>query len=98
DLGHQVSDAAVRLTALNALGFVEMAAGKLPAARDHLEAALEMHTALADVLPPTQFVQDPGVEAPAALALICWMMGEPARARALARRAVDLAIANTHPV
>ena len=98
DLGHQDGDAAVRLTALNALGLVEMAAGKLPAARDNLEAALEVHTALADVLPPTQFVQDPGVEARAALALICWMMGEPAQARALARRAVDLAVANRHPV
>ncbi|HSW23011.1 MAG TPA: AAA family ATPase, partial [Burkholderiaceae bacterium] len=98
DLGHQDGNAAVRLTALNALGFVEMAAGKLPAARDDLEAALEMHTALADVLPPTQFVQDPGVEARAALALVCWMMGEPAQARALARRAVDLAVANRHPV
>jgi DNA-binding winged helix-turn-helix (wHTH) protein len=97
-LGHQASDPSVRLTALNALGLVQMASGELAGARDDLQAAIEIHAALADVLPPSQFVQDPGVEARAAGALLGWMMGEPAAARLQAQRAIELAAANRHPV
>lgn len=89
-------DAGLRLAAHNAMGLVHMLVGDLAPARAELEAALEIHAREGMSLPPTQFVQAPQVEATCALALVCWLGGEPWRARELARRAAELAAADCH--
>jgi hypothetical protein len=61
-----------------------------------LEAALAIHANEGMDLPPAQFVQDPGVEAMCALALVLWVGGEPRRARESVRRAAELAAASRH--
>jgi DNA-binding winged helix-turn-helix (wHTH) protein len=89
-------DAGLRLAAHNAMGLVLMMAGELAPARVQLEAALDIHANEGMDLPPAQFVQDPGVEAMCALALVFWAGGEPRRARELVRRAAGLAAASRH--
>jgi DNA-binding winged helix-turn-helix (wHTH) protein/tetratricopeptide (TPR) repeat protein len=98
ELAEGRDDPAWRLTSLNAMGMTEMMMGRLFDARAKLEAALEIHAALGTELPPTRFVQDPGSEAIAALALVCWLGGQPERGRLLAQRAPALAVANEHPL
>jgi tetratricopeptide (TPR) repeat protein len=97
-LAERRGDPELRLTGLNAMGFTLMMMGDLADARTHLDAALEAHEALAGTLPLTPFVQDPGVEASSALALVAWLVGEPRRARQLSERAAALAVANRHPL
>lgn len=89
-------DAALRLAAQNAMGLVHMLAGELVPAREQLEAALEILAKERTQLPPTQFVQDPGVEAMCVLAVVCWLGGEPRRGRELADSAAALAATNRH--
>jgi DNA-binding winged helix-turn-helix (wHTH) protein len=90
------ADAELRLAAHNAMGFVHMISGELHLARPQLEQALAIYASEDMRLAPTQFVQDPGVEAMCVLAVVCWLGGEPLRGRALAQQAVDLAAAHRH--
>jgi DNA-binding winged helix-turn-helix (wHTH) protein len=89
-------DAGLRLAARNAMGSVHMISGELHLARPQLEEALAIHEKEGMHLAPTQFVQDPGVEAMCVLAVVCWLGGEPQRGRALAQQAIELAAANRH--
>lgn len=89
-------DAGLRLAARNAMGLVHMIAGELHLARPRLEESLAIHASEGTRLPPTHFVQDPGVEATCVLAVVCWLGGEPQRGRALSRQATELAAANRH--
>jgi DNA-binding winged helix-turn-helix (wHTH) protein len=89
-------DAGLRLGAHNAMGLLHMIIGELGPARSQLEAALKLHSGEGVRLASTQFVQDPGVEAASALAVVCWIAGEPRRARELSRHAAELAAANRH--
>ena len=97
-LADRRDDAALRLIGLNAMGLTLMMTADFPLAQTHLEAALQAHHALGDTLPPTRFVQDPGVEAMLALAIVAWLLGDPGRGRQLAARAAALAVANRHPL
>ncbi|MDN3922935.1 ATP-binding protein [Roseateles violae] len=90
---------ALRLAGLNASGMVQMLSGEFAAARLSLGEAVDVHDRLSDdEPPPTSFVLDPGVEAAEGLALVCWIAGEPRRARQLAERAVTLAAASRNPL
>ena len=91
-------DAGLRLAAHNAMGLVHMIVGEVAAARAELELALEVHAREGMSLPPTQFVQDPGVEATCALAIVCWVAGQPRRAREMAGHAATLAARHRHGV
>ena len=89
-------DAGVQLAAHNAMGIVHMISGELHLAKPQLEQALALSDGERLQLPPTQFVQDPGVEAMCVLAVVCWLGGEPARGRALSQQASELAAAHRH--
>lgn len=89
---------ALQLAGLIAMGLVQMLTGELGDARRHLELALALYAEVSDKLPATSFVQDPGVEAAEALALVDWLTGNPARARHNVRHAIDLAKINRHPI
>jgi DNA-binding winged helix-turn-helix (wHTH) protein/tetratricopeptide (TPR) repeat protein len=91
-------DPSLQLAGRSAMGVTLAMLGELPAAREHLEAALAIHEAIGDELPPGRFVQHPGVEAMGYLAVVSWWLGEPARARTLARDAVALAVRIRHPI
>ncbi|MCU7375179.1 hypothetical protein PEC18_31270 [Paucibacter sp. O1-1] len=97
-LATQRSDPALRLAGLNAMGIVQLCMGEFDAAREQLESALDVHASLPAGLTPTNFVQDPGVEAVWALVLVYWITGQPGRARQLAERAVAQAAASRHPL
>lgn len=97
-LAERRSEPALRITGLNAMGMTLMMMGELSSAHVHLGAAIEAHEALTQALAPTQFVQDPGAESSLALALVAWLVGEPARARRLSERAAALAVAHRHPL
>jgi DNA-binding winged helix-turn-helix (wHTH) protein len=92
------NDASLRLAGLNAIGMIQMVTGEFDAARRSLGDALDIYAKVAHELPPTRFVLDPGVEAAEGLAIVCWLAGEPERARQLAAEAVSLAAANRHPL
>lgn len=98
DLAARRSDAALRLAGLNATGMVQMLTGEIDAARLSLGEAVDIYAKLSAELPPTSFVLDPGVEATEGLAMVCWIAGEPRRARQLAEQAVSLAAANRNPL
>lgn len=89
-------DAGLRLAAHNAKGIVHLLSGDIALARDELESAFEVHAREGMHLPPTHYVQDPGVEVASGLALACWLAGEPRRARDLARQAVQHAVSSRH--
>ncbi|MBT9465603.1 AAA family ATPase [Hydrogenophaga sp.] len=89
-------DTALRLAAHNALGIVNLLSGDISRARDELESAFELHAREGMHLPPTHYVQDPGVEVACGLALACWFAGEPQRARNLARQAAQRAATSHH--
>ncbi|MGJ3699409.1 ATP-binding protein [Variovorax sp. AFSI2.2] len=96
-LAEHNGDHALRITALNAMGLVSMMTGDLVGAEQYLQGALEA-CAGAEGLPSTRFVQDPESEATAALALVSWVIGQPATARSLAQRATALAAGGGHPL
>jgi tetratricopeptide (TPR) repeat protein len=89
-------DVALRLAAHNAMGIVNLLSGDISRARDELESAFDIHAREGMHLPPTHYVQDPGVEVASGLALACWVAGEPQRARELARHAVQHAVSSRH--
>ncbi|MDC6166618.1 AAA family ATPase [Paucibacter sp. XJ19-41] len=97
-LATQRADPALRLAGLNAMGIVQLCMGEFDAARAQLESAIDAHASLPAGLTPTNFVQDPGVEAVWALVLVYWITGQPGRARQLAERAVAQAAASHHPL
>lgn len=88
----------LRLAGLNAMGLVFMVTGELNKARHGLEEALAVYDSLGTQPPTTSFVQDPGVEASLALALVYWICGEPRKARELMREAIRLAQSHHHPL
>jgi DNA-binding winged helix-turn-helix (wHTH) protein/tetratricopeptide (TPR) repeat protein len=98
DLAARREDATLRLAGLNAMGITQMLTGDFEGARGSLEEALAIYARVSAELPLTSFVQDPGVEAAEGLALVYWIVGQPARARQLAEHAVALAAANRHPL
>ena len=98
DLAARRSDAALQLAGLNATGMIQMVSGEFDAARLSLGNALDIYATVSTELPPTSFVLDPGVEAAEGLAMVCWIAGEPRRARQLAEQAVSLAAANRNPL
>ncbi len=98
DLATHREDAALRLASMNAMGVVQMVTGDFEGARRSLEEALEIYARVSAELPLTSFVQDPGVEAAEGLAMVCWIAGQPSRARQMAEHAVALAAANRHPL
>jgi hypothetical protein len=89
-------DAGLRLAAHNAKGIVHLLSGDIALARDELESAFEVHAREGMHLPPTHYVQDPGVEVASGLALACWLAGEPRRARDLAQQAAQRAASSRH--
>lgn len=89
-------DTGLRLAAHNAMGIVHLLSGDIALARDELELAFELHAREGMQLPPTHYVQDPGVEVASGLALACWLAGEPQRARKLAQQAAQRAVASRH--
>lgn len=91
-------NAALGLAGRNAMGIALSLSGDFVAAKAQLEQALQAHAELDQTLPPTSFVQDPGVEAVLMLILVCWLSGEPRRARALAEQAVARAVHSRHPL
>lgn len=97
DQAEQRKDSALHLTGLNAMGIVLAITGDFVAARSHLEHALDAHAQLSASLASTSFVQDPVVEAELALIFVYWLGGEPMKARALAERAVAIAVRHQHP-
>jgi len=88
----------LRLAGLNAEGLVLMVTGQLNQARHFLEQALAVYDSLGAQPPTTSFVQDPGVEASLALALVDWICGEPRKARELMQEAIRLAQSQHHPL
>lgn len=98
DLAASRNDASLRLAGLNAIGMIQMVTGEFDAARHSLDAALQIYATVSSELPPSSFVLDPGVEAAEGLAMICWIVGEPRRARQMAEQAVALAVSNRHPL
>lgn len=89
-------DAGLLLAALTALGFVQMLRGDVAGARTEFEAAQELYSREGLRLAPSQFVQDPGVEVASGLGLVCWLAGEPQRARELVQQAASRAASNGH--
>lgn len=98
DIGMRRGDSALRLAGLNAIGMIQMLTGEFDAARRSLGDALDIHATLTTELPPTSFMLDPGAEAAQALAMVCWIVGEPRRARQLVTQAVSIAQAHHHPL
>lgn len=89
-------DAGLKLAAPNAMGIVNLLSGDISCARVDLESAFDTHAREGMDLPPTHYVQDPGVEVASGLALACWLAGEPRRARELARHAAQRAASSRH--
>jgi hypothetical protein len=89
-------DVGLSLAAHNAMGIVSLLSGDISQARNELESAFNIHAREGMRLPPTHYVQDPGVEVSSGLALACWIAGEPQRARELARHAALLAASSHH--
>jgi ATP/maltotriose-dependent transcriptional regulator MalT len=89
-------DGGLSLAAHNAMGIVNLLNGDISRARGDLEVAFDLHTHADTELPPTHYVQDPGVEVTSGLALACWIAGEPERARDLARHAAQRAVSSRH--
>lgn len=91
-------DARLRLAGLGTSGITQLMQGDHDAARRDLAAALALCGDGPDELPPGLFVQHPGVEIRAYLAVASWWSGEPAAARRHAAEAVALARAIRHPI
>lgn len=89
-------DAGLLLAAFIASGFVQMLSGDVAGARTEFEAAQELHAREGLRLAPSQFVQDPGVEVASGLGLVCWLAGQPSRARELVQQAASRAASNGH--
>jgi DNA-binding winged helix-turn-helix (wHTH) protein/tetratricopeptide (TPR) repeat protein len=98
ELADQDGDATLELAAHSALGVTLAMIGELQGSRRHLEAVLARDGAIDATLPIGIFVQDPGVEARAYLALVLWWSGEPSAARRHAERAVARATELRHPI
>ncbi|MBI5716773.1 MAG: AAA family ATPase [Burkholderiales bacterium] len=91
-------EASLRLVGASTMGLTLAISGDPVGAREHLERALVLGDALADVLPPGMFIQDPGVEARAHLGVVLWWLGEPAAARRHSADAVARAFAIHHRI
>ncbi|MCW5635161.1 MAG: AAA family ATPase [Rubrivivax sp.] len=91
-------EASLLLVGSSAMGMTMSLSGRLPEAREHLERALATRDTLGDALPSGLFVLEPGVEARAHLAVVCWWQGEPRLARRHAAEAVQRAFAIRHYV
>jgi len=91
-------EASLQLVGASTMGLTLSMRGELAAARRQLNEALARSEALGDALPPGMFLQDPGVEARAHLAVVDWWRGEPAAARQLAADAVQRAFAIRHRI
>jgi ATP/maltotriose-dependent transcriptional regulator MalT len=89
-------DIGLNLAAHNAMGIVNLLSGDISRARDELELAFSIHAREDMNLPPTHYVQDPGIEVASGLAIACWVAGEPQRARKLALHAAQRAASNRH--
>jgi tetratricopeptide (TPR) repeat protein len=89
-------DTGLSLAAHNAMGIVNLLNGNISSAHDELELAFDIHARAGMQLPPTHYVQDPGVEVASGLAMACWIGGEPRRARELARHAAQRAASGHH--
>jgi tetratricopeptide (TPR) repeat protein len=86
------------LVGASAMGLTQSIRGDPVRAREYLGHAIELSDRLGDALPPGMFVQDPGVEARAHMAVVCWWLGEPAAARRHAAEAVQRAQAIRHRI
>lgn len=98
DLAEATAEPALRLAGCSTMGLTLTMRGDFVKARQQLQAALTLHDAIGEQLPPGMFVQDPGVETRGYLALVSWWLGEPAQARQLIEAAVARAFAIRHPV
>lgn len=94
----QCGDGRLRLAGLGTSGITQLMLGDHAAARRDLEAALALCGDGPEELPPGLFVQHPGVEIRAYLAVAAWWSGAPAAARRHAAEAVALARTIRHPI
>jgi len=90
-------DAALAVIAHNALGVTWLFLGALPAARQHLEAAIARYTPDQRHAPAFRIGHDPGVACHVHAALTLWLLGYPAQARAHVDDALALAHDIGHP-
>ncbi|MBX3606393.1 MAG: AAA family ATPase [Piscinibacter sp.] len=88
----------LRLAGHSAMGITLTMEGALPAAQQHLQAALALSTELGDELPPGLFVQHPEIEARAYLGVLSWVSGAPAQARAHIAAALARSAEIRHPI
>src|SRR5262249_55960557 len=96
-LAHQAHDPALAVLAHFALGATSFWLGALPAARQHLEAAIARSTPDQRRAPAFRTGPDPGVICPAFAAWTLWLLGYPDHALARLHEALALAHALAHP-
>jgi predicted ATPase len=96
-LAQRADDPALAVLAHFALGATWFELGALPAARQHLEAAITRSTPDQRRVPAFRLGHDPGVGCRAFAALTLWCLGYPAQALARLHEALALAHALAHP-
>jgi predicted ATPase len=96
-LAHQADDPALAVLAHQALGQTWFLLGGLPAARQHLEAAIARDTPEQRRAPAFRMGTDQGVNCRIFAALTLWVLGYPAQALARLHEGLALAHARAHP-
>jgi class 3 adenylate cyclase/predicted ATPase len=96
-LAHRTADPAHAVIAHYALGFTSFNLGRLPAARQHLEAGSTHYTPDQRTALVFRIGQDPGAACRAFTARTLWLLGYPAQALACLQEALALAQALAHP-
>ena len=96
-LAQQADDPALAVVAHTALGWTWCCLGALPAARQHLEAAIAGYTPDQRHAPMFRIGQDPGVGCRAFAARVLWLLGYPEQALARVHDALALAHSLSHP-
>ena len=96
-LAQRAHDPALAVSAHYALGFTWYCLGALPAARQHLEAAIACSTPDQRRAPVFRVGQDLGVACRVNAAVILWLLGYPAQAQTRLHEALALAHALAHP-
>ena len=96
-LAQRAHDPALAVIAHYALGGTEFYLGALPAARQHLEAAIARYTPDQRRAPAFRMGQDPGVGCRAYAARVLWLLGYPTQALARIHEALALAHELSHP-
>jgi predicted ATPase len=96
-LAQQAHDPALAVIARYALGMTWLYLGALPAARQHVEAAIARYTPDQRRAPVFRTGLDPGVSCRTYAAVTLWLLGYPERALARLHDALTLAHALSHP-